>query len=258
MNNIKALIVPDVHARSFWRESVLKTLNETNAPIIFLGDYLDPYTRDFFDSKDFNPKFEEFKNMDDVRDMSLKMLEEIIELKKTYPNRIILLIGNHDCSYIYGKKICNCRYDEKNSSKISKLFNDNRKLFQLAYELTINNKHFIFSHAGINKKYAYDCFKDTVNENNVVSLFNKAYDEDNFNVINSLALYSFYRGSEYNFYGSIVWADAREWGKTNDAFGYSVVGHTQLEKHIITDNFAFLDARECFFINDNNEIKKFE
>ena len=36
----KILIVPDVHGRKFWE--VVKEYNDV--PIVFLGDYLDPYT----------------------------------------------------------------------------------------------------------------------------------------------------------------------------------------------------------------------
>ena len=41
--NIKLAIVPDVHARDFWREPVKEILKDTDAHIVFLGDYVDPY-----------------------------------------------------------------------------------------------------------------------------------------------------------------------------------------------------------------------
>ena len=42
MEEIKYIIIPDVHGRDFWRETV-KTYINTNVVFIFLGDYLDPY-----------------------------------------------------------------------------------------------------------------------------------------------------------------------------------------------------------------------
>ena len=46
MNNKQILIIPDVHGRTFWKEAINKfPKNEfPNMEIIFLGDYLDPYT----------------------------------------------------------------------------------------------------------------------------------------------------------------------------------------------------------------------
>ena len=44
MKDINVLLVPDVHGRSFWKESVKDILeNYPDARVVFLGDYLDPY-----------------------------------------------------------------------------------------------------------------------------------------------------------------------------------------------------------------------
>lgn len=40
--NKRILVVPDVHGRIFWKESVNKYVDEVGR-IVFLGDYLDPY-----------------------------------------------------------------------------------------------------------------------------------------------------------------------------------------------------------------------
>ena len=78
----------------------------------------------------------------------------LAQIKQNNSDRITLLLGNHDCGYAISKYICESRMDKKNYRLISKLFDDNRDIFQLADEAYINDKHFIFSHAGINKKYA--------------------------------------------------------------------------------------------------------
>lgn len=36
-------IIPDVHGRPFWRDAVLDV---DTTPVVFLGDYLDPYPQD--------------------------------------------------------------------------------------------------------------------------------------------------------------------------------------------------------------------
>lgn len=80
MNRI--LVIPDVHGRSFWREPLNK-IDEFDH-VIFLGDYMDPYPGE--------ATYEE----------ALQSLKDIISLKKKYPDKITLLIGNHKINL----KIC--------------------------------------------------------------------------------------------------------------------------------------------------------
>lgn len=139
----------------------------------------------------------------------------------------------------------------------------NKDLFQLAYEAYINEKHFIFSHAGIHNGYIEDVFHKPyvdINEENVVAFFNEGYKNETPKIINSLGRYDRYRGWGGYQYGSLVWADVRSWDNYYDGYGYQVFGHTQL-KHgcggYITENFAMIDSSEAFIINDLGELKKF-
>ena len=256
---IKYLIVPDVHARDFWREPVKNILNNTDAKIVFLGDYVDPYYNEFYDGDEDKWLVEGINSWDDLSNYVVKTLTDIIQLKKEYPDRVILLLGNHDCGYMIGTHICSCRHERYRHAQIlDNLFEKNHDLFQLAYEDYINNKHFIFTHAGINQQYAWDCFQYNVNEENVVQLFNQAYKENNYGVLNSLSLLSHWRGGWRANYGSLIWADVREWLQgAQNAYGYSVVGHTQLEKYILDGNFAFLDTRKCFILTQTGEINEY-
>lgn len=257
-NSIKAIIIPDVHGRDFWRASVQKAIKETDAKIIFLGDYTDPYTHEFCEDGVFTN--ENIQSWGELSKHVIETLEEIIELKKNYPDRVVLLLGNHDCGYMIGTHICSCRHERPVYAKIiDKLFMDNRQLFQLAHEETINGIHYIFSHAGINKNYAWDCFFEEVNEDNVVKLFNDAFHNDNYGIMNSLGYYSIWRGYSGNQYGSLIWADAREWIQDGqEAYGFSVVGHTQLTTHRIEDKFAFLDCHKCFSLDENNKFEIYD
>jgi hypothetical protein len=194
---------------------------------------------------------------------AVEMFEEIIELKRKYPERITLLVGNHDCGYAVGPKVCEVRRDNRNARKICKLFDDNWELFKLADEARIADKHFIFTHAGINKTYAERCFDD-VNEDNVVSLFNEAWLENNWGIMDSLGQYSDFRGWGGGDYGSLVWADAREWFQEqymsdvkNEAYGYAVVGHTHINKAHFEENMAFIDTADAYYIDSNGDIKKY-
>ena len=211
---------------------------------------------------------EDFKNIQDTdiapdNGNSGSFTEDvIIDVKKKYPDRVILLLGNHDCGYAIDRGICDVRRDRRNSKKIEELFETNKDMFQLADEAYISDKHFIFSHAGINKLYAKDCFGDSVNEDNVVTLFNDAFKNDNYGVMQSLGYYSRYRGRFGGDYGSLIWADAREWFygqddtlKTqNEPYGFSIVGHSIMSKPYITENMAFLDTQEAHCLLENGEI----
>ena len=246
--NITCLIIPDVHGRNFWREPVMQALDSGNGPIVFLGDYLDPYPHEHPDTP-----------IEIVREDAIETLKEIIELKKKYPERVVLLLGNHDCTYMVSREICECRTDYLRFREIENIFTSNRELFQLAYEMTVNGKHFIFSHAGIHRQFAIDCFGDTVNEDNVVNLFNDAFREGNYGILTGLGVYSRYRGWSPFDHGSLVWADAREW-KLNDpdeTWGYNVVGHTMLKQPYIGEYIAFIDTQEAYAINKDGKIEKY-
>lgn len=250
-DNIKVLVIPDVHGREFWREPVKEVLENTDARIVFLGDYLDCYPN-------------EFRHGENYKEIAIANFNEIINLKKENQGRITLLLGNHDLGYRFDLDICDCRTDYHNFEKIRNIFIENKDLFQLADEEYIEYKHYIFSHAGIHKGYVQYAFPDefdSITEENVVDYFNNAYFTEDPKVINSLGMYDAYRGYGGYDYGSIVWADMHSWMKDDyDGYAYNIVGHTQLEHGcggLITDKVADLDSAEAFIINGVGEIKKF-
>lgn len=245
------LIIPDVHGRDFWKKPVMDFLEKEEGKIIFLGDYLDPYLYEF-----------EGTGMtdDEIRKKAIDTFKEIIELKKANFDRVVLLLGNHDLGYFIDKDICEVRRDYFNYNIIRDLFDDNFDLFQLADEVYLNGKHIIFSHAGFNKDYAKFVFGDKVNEENVVELFNNTYYQDKIEKLQMLGYYSRYRGLWGGRFGSIVWADLREWfdNNGNEAYGFNVVGHTQIIEPLINEKFAFLDCHKAFILNQDGAITEWK
>ena len=71
------IIIPDVHGRTFWRKAVKEYMGDE--PILFLGDYLDPYA------------YEEISPAD-----AFEVFHEIMDIKKSNPEAVTLLLGNHD------------------------------------------------------------------------------------------------------------------------------------------------------------------
>lgn len=163
-----------------------------------------------------------------------------------------------DCTYAISKDICECRTDYLHFPEIKKLFTDNKALFQIAKEDDINGKHFIFSHAGMLKKYFTNFFRDLDwDKINPVDFFNNAWEMDNYQVTDKLGVIDRCRGwCMGNKYGSPVWSDIRMWENVTpeDTFGYNIVGHTQLHSPLVFETITCLDCRQCFYLNSEGQI----
>jgi len=126
----KIYIIPDVHGRSFYDEPLKQAISEPDSEIVFLGDYVDPYPHENITPND-----------------ALIRFRTIIDIKKDHPDKITLLIGNHDLHYFDGSKR-GCRMDYEHYSEINDMFTGNEGLFDYVKFVTVNGKNFIFSHAG--------------------------------------------------------------------------------------------------------------
>lgn len=226
----KVLIIPDVHCRDFYIEPLEKYSKEVDK-VVFLGDYLDPYYYEGF-----------------TREDGIKRLGNIIELKNKNPDKVILLLGNHDCHYTdyLGKDIRPCsRYDFENEERNNitrKLFKLNKDKFQLLYKID----NVLFSHAGVMIDWLIDCGCSSLDE--LLNDESKAY--------GYLWEVSYMRGGDFD-YGSCVWNDVREFeNKFRDI--YQVFGHTQLQSEpIIENDYACLDCRRAFIIDTvTNKIEE--
>jgi len=244
------LIIPDVHGRSFWKEKVYQVLGkDENVHIIFLGDYVDPYGYEGIFPED-----------------GIAALEEIIDIKKEYPNQVTLLLGNHDCGYIWDS-VCRARRSTKYYTDISNLFTENLILFDLAYSVKINDKKYLFTHAGVHKIWI-DKFIDylgvKIDYDNIDFFLNNALHVDTYSdaLEEFLGMYSYFRSYFGPDYGSCIWADVRELSEElphkeeDKKLGYyQIFGHTQLElEPIVQDNFACLDVRRYFILTEDEKL----
>ena len=243
------LIVPDVHGRESWKDAVKKGSFDK---VVFLGDYLDTY---FFDTV-------YFKITDDS---AVENLKEIIAYKKENPDSVVLLIGNHDCTYIYGKSVCDSRCIESRYDEIRALFQENRHLFQMAWEVTLRKKRYVFSHAGISAKWMNRYVKGWTIDN-MVELLNekhrkavsKANPEDT-PFARALSVTGKYRGFSTWNYGSPVWMDAELLHETEPIGNLiQVVGHTQRTSWspVITPEVLYMDCGgQSFLLNSYGTIR---
>ena len=257
---MKVGLIGDIHGRNFWRLSVHKMLLEGVDKIIFLGDYLDPYQKEIEE----NPKLMECNSFDDA-DNLLKMLEDIVSLKKIEPKKYILLTGNHTDSYIWSKFRAATRTDYINWEKYHKFFLENLEYFNLVW---IEN-NVIFSHAGISEGWAEAVAIElslTINLNNPVKSIAKYLSNVDLNnildkkLIKLLGDISSYRSGD-SYYGSCEWADLREHidhhlteveekiVPLGEDGIYQIFGHTQLQKGLVTDKWACLDCKKGFIFD---------
>ena len=256
----KILILPDVHGRQFWKDACLNHKDEFEK-IIFLGDYVSPYP------------YEEISNK-----KAIDVFEEVLKFKKENPDKVVLLMGNHDFSYI-NSSICECRTDFTNWNKLNGLFTDNMRMFDLAWETKVGDKRFFFSHSGVRKGWFEKWIKDKLfkwdgDELPPADYFNNllhaAYDDGrNFDARSThdfeyaIGVYSLFRGWDGWDDGSMVWADIREYARGMDEgklkSDYNdvvfVCGHTQLENQpIITEWVMDLDCRKPFVLDTETGI----
>lgn len=237
------LIIPDVHGRTFWRKAVE---NFPDLPTVFLGDYLDPYTH--YDGILPSEALVEFK--------------EILKLKRQNKKRVTLLLGNHDVHYL-GAKLNSSRKDWMNQEKLENLFVKNLSLFKLIKIVRVQDKHYLFSHAGIIPEWIEWHFEDAeLNDAESLSklLNNKLNDVDTFRQFVSSALMD--RSASrwgYARYPSVVWADVEDhqYQQRRLPNVYQIFGHTQQElEPIITQEFACLDCRRAFLLMESGSLIK--
>lgn len=220
MTSGKFLIIPDVHGRTFWK--CAKDNVDKFDKIIFLGDYLDPYS-------------EEGINFDEA----LNNFLEILEFKKENKDKVILLKGNHDMHYVDLNFMDCSRLNYAKRDEVHNIFEENKELFSLIYKY----EDILFSHAGI--------YKDWIN---FYGLTLEDLLSPNFYSKSALEACSIFRGGNA-FVGSCIWADIREFYYQNLIEGYfQVVGHTQLQSNpYITPDIACLDVRRPFVLDVNTK-----
>ena len=232
------IVIPDIHGLDFWRCTVSAL---PNALLIFLGDYLDPYN-----DEDISP------------DDAYYNLIDIVDLKKKFPNNVILIWGNHDLHYMY-RDLMGSRYDVANSGKYFQFFWQNQDCFQIAYEIIINGKIYLFSHAGVGHKWAEKINRKYSTTPPTASELNDLFQSRPF--IEVLGAKTSIRGG-WSDYGSIIWADSHEHLVEENQYKdiVQVFGHTRCKEPLIIDNSIYcLDCGRCFSINsENGHIELFD
>lgn len=222
----KTITIPDLHGKDVWKQINPDEYDK----IIFIGDYVDaPYPPGINTSKkefrDAKILIDKVNGKTDIE--ILYNLNEVILFKEKYPDKVVLLVGNHDVPYIFYKRNpvqyrnVMCSGHRKNMlPELSTLYNDNFDKFQIMYQLG----NVVWSHAGLTPEAYNSYFKLQINDrfDILVEEMNKLF------ILNDLKLYivSPLRGGILYRYGSVVWADIREWKMGTYQFPFNqIVGH---------------------------------
>lgn len=255
----RILVVPDVHGETFWKEPILKYIDKVDR-VIFLGDYLDPYRKE---GKEYTPQGL-FDN-----------LMDIIELKLSHMDKVVLLKGNHDQHYaseIFRDLACGSRCDTINWGLYNTVFVRNQDVFRIAHLEMIKGIPYLFSHAGltlswINKvnstiwKLEDDMISvaDPEIVERINALDNSVEGQEMFAIVGRYRTH--FGGAES---GSILWADIQEHDIPDapKAYGlnkvFQVVGHSRLNNRydkVEFDNLVLIDSQQCFMIDEDREEK---
>lgn len=186
---MKVLILPDIHGRKFWVKPC-ENIDKYDK-VVFLGDYFDPYD---FENIDFNDCIDNFK--------------EIIKLKEKYPNKVVLLLGNHDMPYssnhYYHFSMWHCRHSSTFHDKIAKLFDDNKSYFEIAHV----EKDVLFTHAGVESGWLEKVVKcQETDINKICDILNEL--PKTVDGLEKLYSITRERGGR-DKYGSCIWADVHD------------------------------------------------
>ncbi len=226
---MKIIAIGDTHGKSIWK---LFTKKEFDADrIIFIGDY--------FDSFDIAYR-EQMKNF-----------LEILTFKKDNPDKVTLLLGNHDYHYILESERYSGYQDEYAfaiGAIIQKAINEDL--------ITIGTREgdYIFTHAGITNTWA---------KNNGVEIFNKPTREMWAMLKNCPEVFKFTEGENHSNFGdditqSPIWVRPESlMSDPLDSCGeriIQVVGHTKFKQINIEGRFIFIDvldfANQYLIINN--------
>lgn len=207
---MKIIAVGDIHGRNFWQNFI----NESYDKLVFVGDYFDPY-----DSK-ITPEdeIENFKN--------------ILAIKSENPDRVKLLIGNHDYHYLLGTGQMYSRYNVSAASVFSELLENAIHLLQVCYVY----RNVVFNHAGLTNTW---CHKNNINLLHLEASVNKKFIEERraFAFLSGIGDTD---GSDVR--QSPFWVRPAQLLLDKIADYKQVVGHTRQPFHKIINGVAFIDV----------------
>lgn len=201
---MKIIAIGDTHGRSIWKK--VREQEQDFDKFVFIGDY--------FDSREGIQHHDQADNFKDI-----------LLWKKEEPEKVVLLIGNHDYHYISGVG------DEEYSLYSMALYRIANPLLMGALEkdwmqICYQSYNLMFSHAGVSTVWL---------ENKGISV--DADLEQNINQLfkDDIKQFKFITNMEWSYNGndvtqSPIWIRPQSLLKSHIEDSFNVVGHSMVEK----------------------------
>ena len=201
MDEIKILAVGDLHGKSCWQVIDFPQYDK----VVFMGDYVDSTSH----------------NDDEI----LENLKEVIGAKERFPEKVVLLLGNHDIQYLYYPDFRCSGFRRSMQLSLTELFNRQIHLFQIAYQV---GNH-LFTHAGISapwhnrlealvEKIPLREMRETSNLAALLNALNQTWHRGLLHEVGTI------RGGSKEF-GGVTWADKEELRNYPLEGFHQIVGH---------------------------------
>lgn len=203
---MKLIVIGDTHGRNDWKKIVEQNkdvLKSVRGKFVFMGDYFDTHEDIKANEQMFN-------------------FNEIVDFKRKNPEKVELLIGNHDFHYFRGIDEHYSGFQPRFYLEIQKMLEEARDVLNFAYLY----ENILFTHAGVTKTWL---------------------DEVDVRDINKLNqdLFKFTPGRYYNAYGdepcqTPLWVRPKSLMLDGIDF-IQVVGHTQQD--------GITNVGDCWFVD---------
>lgn len=230
---MKIVVIGDTHGRDYWADVVAETNMDKIDKFIFIGDYFDSF------------------NLPIVT--QLINFKKILEFKRTYPDKVILLMGNHDMHYTTNFSGKYSGYQYHSAPDIQALIMPAIEEGLLQVCAVIDGV--IYTHAGVSEVW---CKNNNINIDNL---------EDELNTALKLnrGIYEFTYGRNYSNYGddvtqSPIWIRPNSLHKSKLEGFKQVVGHTHHDIIREVDGVWFTDVldkiRQYLVVDDGKATIK--
>lgn len=222
---MRTLSIGDIHARTIWKDIVEKEFDSVDK-VIFIGDYFDT--------------FEKVTYPDQIENM-----KDILNLKYENPDKVTLLIGNHDIHYLNSYTDSCSGFNPFFKSDINEVLSPEVDKGNIKVVEIVDD--YVYTHAGLTKTW---CKKNKINL-------------DNLPMINDLLIRHpmAFRFKGFDFYGDDV-TQGPLWVRPDSLLKdrinrKQVVGHTYQKGIDIRNDIIFIDVFDFtkeYLIIDNVDV----
>lgn len=198
---MRIITIGDIHGHDSWKPVIEDVLEGKFDKVICTGDYTDSFSIS--------------------NETMINNLLELIKLKSFYPDKIELLVGNHEMHYMLRQAhvsnpyLCS-GYRRDFHFDVYPIFKENFNKFKLAHQID----NYLWTHAGIHQGWYNMHYKD-VSLKDIGDKLNEDFENEKPRIFEV----GWMRGGVHDV-GGPLWADKRMTSKKPLKGLHQIVGHT--------------------------------